>query len=49
MFHWAEQDGRTGEILGEVLGVIQNEELNDLECLEEIYKIIDTAHKNGEI
>lgn len=49
MFHWAEQDGRTGEILGEVMSVVDNQELSDLECLEHMFRIIATAHLNGEI
>ena len=49
MFHWAEEDGATGEILGRIMATIETdgEELNDLQVIEEIYRIITTAHERG--
>jgi hypothetical protein len=49
MFHWAEEDGVTGQILDKVIEAIDNEELNDLERIEEIYTIITKAHEEGTI
>jgi hypothetical protein len=45
MFHWAEEDGATGAIVDRIMDTIENEELNDLETIEEIYSIITTAHE----
>jgi hypothetical protein len=47
IFHWAEEDGVTGQILDKVIEAIDNEELNDLERIEEIYTIITKAHEEG--
>ena len=51
MFHWAEEDGATGEILGRIMATIETdgEKLNDLELIEEIYSIITKAHEEGTI
>lgn len=51
MFHWAEEDGATGEILGRIIATIETDgqELNDLEVIEEIYSIITKAHEEGTI
>ena len=51
MFHWAEEDGATGELLGRITAVIETdgEELNDLQVIEEIYSIITKAHEEGTI
>jgi hypothetical protein len=45
MFHWAEEDGATGNIVDRIVATIENEELNDLETIEEIYAIITKAHE----
>lgn len=49
MFHWAEEDGATGRLLGRITEVIETDgqELNDLEVIEEIYRIITKAHEEG--
>jgi hypothetical protein len=47
MFHWAEEDGVTGQIVDKIMEAIDNEELNDLERIEEVYAIITKAHEEG--
>jgi hypothetical protein len=47
MFHWAEEDGATGNIVDRIIAATENEELNDLETIEEIYSIITKAHEEG--
>lgn len=47
MFHWAEEDGMTGQIVDKIMEAIDNEELNDLERIEEVYTIITKAHEEG--
>jgi hypothetical protein len=47
MFHWGEEDGSTGYIVDRIIATTENEELNDLEVIEEIYNIIASAHQRG--
>jgi hypothetical protein len=47
MFHWAEEDGATGNIVDRITETIENEDLNDLETIEEIYSIITKANEEG--
>jgi len=47
MFHWAEEDGITGNIVDRIIATTENEDLNDLEVIEEIYSIITKAHEEG--
>jgi hypothetical protein len=49
MFKWAEEDGATGYIVDQIIAITENEELNDLETIEEIYSIITKAHEEGVI
>ena len=47
MFHWAEEDGMTGQIVDKIMETIDNEELDDLQRIEGIYTIITEAHEKG--
>jgi hypothetical protein len=49
MFHWGEEDGSTGYIVDRIIATTENEDLNDLETIEEIYSIITKAHEEGTI
>jgi hypothetical protein len=47
MFHWGEEDGSTGNLVDRIIATTENQELNDLEVIEEIYSIITKAHEEG--
>ena len=47
MFHWAEEDGGTANIVDRIAETIENEDLDDLQRIEEIYSIITKAHEEG--
>lgn len=49
MFHWAEEDGETANIVDKISEIIEDEENNDLERIQKIYELITEKHEKGVI
>lgn len=47
MFHWAEEDGETANIVDEISAIIEDEENNDLERIQKIFELITGKHERG--